>query len=109
MWQCEPVECDAVMIAKIARLLRTPAHGKIGRAGADDAADRTDAGRNHAAVRQGADPDCEIDPSSSKLRILSLRRSRRSMSGYATRNSSTTGSRWRCPRTVGAVTVRSPL
>jgi hypothetical protein len=58
----KPVECDAVVIAKIARLLRTPAHGKIGRAGADDAADRTDAGRNHAAVRQGADPDCEIDP-----------------------------------------------
>src|SRR5438876_34086 len=54
MWRCRSVECDAVMIAKIARLLRTPAHGKIGRVGADDAADRTDVGRNHAAVRQDA-------------------------------------------------------
>jgi len=59
--RCEAVECDAVVVAKIGRLPRNAARSKIGRAGANDVTDRSDAVCNHAAVRQDADPNREID------------------------------------------------
>ena len=49
------------MGAKIAGSPWRAALGKVGRAAANDAPDRTDPGRDQAAVREFADPLGEID------------------------------------------------
>ena len=49
------------MPGKLAWTLRAPPARKVGRAGADHEPDGPDRPRDHAAVRQRADPDPEID------------------------------------------------
>ena len=49
------------MPGKVARSFRVAAACKVGGAGADHKPDRPYLPRNHAAVRQGADPDPEIN------------------------------------------------
>ena len=49
------------MAGELGRMLRPAARREIGRAGADDPADRPDAHRDQAAVRQLADPHGEVD------------------------------------------------
>ena len=55
------VEGHAIMAGEIGRMLRPAARREIGRARADDPADRPDAQRDQAAVRHLADPHRQVD------------------------------------------------
>src|SRR5262244_4624482 len=58
---CKAGEGHAIVPGKLAWTLRAPPTRKVGRAGADHEPDGPDRPRDHAAVRQRADPDPEID------------------------------------------------
>ena len=60
-WRHQAVERHAIVVAKLLGTFRRALCGKIIWAAADDLPDRSDACRDEAAVRQHADPYCNVD------------------------------------------------